>query len=482
MKIKNRSRNLLSFQHWLVAAIVIVMVMSSCSSPSPTPTGVVTEAMTESATTTTRITPTPRVTPTQETPIQLQVNGDDLAGIVVRFVHPWTGEMADTLASLAMQFSLSNEWDIWVETEAPGGDSAVLDLLEADITDNDLPGLVVTYPYLLDALDGKYFSVNLTDYFYDPEWGVGLEAQADIPPVFLTQYTSSEGQLIALPVAPQGMVLFYNETWGQELGFGAPPKDEAAFQNQSCEAVFDHNSDQDEENDGTGGWLINFDPEVMASWFVAFDGELPVDGNPIFNTKAGQDAFGYLKAAYDLGCFWIGRRPEPYYYFANRYALMYAGTLDQIPEQTNWMSTEGSEDSWTAMGFSGPSGETMLVDGPGLMLTADSPKNQMAAWLFARYLLSPEVQAQLVQSGFSLPVRKSAISMLSDFATQYPQWARAVALIDIAKPVPISAGWGIGQWVLQDAIYRMLQSDADQIKPILQELDGTITELEGMNP
>ncbi len=72
--------------------------------------------------------------------------------------------------------------------------------------------------------------------------------------------------------------------------------------------------------------------------------------------------------------------------------------------------------------------------------------------------------------------------MLSDFSAQYPQWAQAVALIDNAKPVPISAGWGIGQWVLQDATYRMLQSDPDQIEPILQDLDSTIRELEGMNP
>ena len=72
--------------------------------------------------------------------------------------------------------------------------------------------------------------------------------------------------------------------------------------------------------------------------------------------------------------------------------------------------------------------------------------------------------------------------MLSDFSAAYPQWAAAVTLIDTARPVPISAGWGIGQWVLQDAAYRMLQSDADQVEPILNELDGTIGELEGMGP
>ena len=135
---------------------------------------------------------------------------------------------------------------------------------------------------------------------------------------------------------------------------------------------------------------------------------------------------------------------------------MYAGTLDQIPYQAGWMASSGSTDSWTVTGFPGPDGEVMLVDSPGLMVTADTPEKQMAAWLFARYLLSPEVQAELVQSGFSLPVRESAMSLLSGFASQYPQWSQAVEMMDIARPVPISSGWGdrtVGAagWVLSFA-------------------------------
>ena len=130
------------------------------------------------------------------------------------------------------------------------------------------------------------------------------------------------------------------------------------------------------------------------------------------------------------------------------------------------------------MGFPGPDGDVMLVDSPGLMVTADTPENQMAAWLFARYLLSPEVQAELVQSGFSLPVRESTLGLLAYFADQYPQWAQAVELMDIARPIPISSGWGIGQWVLQDGFYRLLQGDIDDLPTILEEVDALVAELE----
>ncbi|HCU56945.1 MAG TPA: hypothetical protein DF984_01735 [Anaerolineaceae bacterium] len=459
----------------LVAA---AMLLVSCT-PSQNPSG--STAATISSDSATEESPqptaTPAFTPTPATPVQLQVDPADLAGIVVRFVHPWMGEMADALASAASQFSLSNEWDIWVEVEATGGDNALLESVQADLDEGNLPGLIAAYPYALAELDGKYFSVNLTDYFYSPEWGFSPEAQADIPAVFLEQFTD-EGHLAALPVASQATVLFYNQTWGQALGFADLPGNAEGFAEQSCAAVFSNYDDENEDNDGTGGWLINQDPEVLASWYAAFGSELPVSGEILFSTEGGQDALGYLKDTYSDGCIWLGRRPEPYFYFANRYSLMYAGTLDQIPYQAGWMVSSGSTDDWTVMGFPGPEGEVMLVDSPGLMVTADTPENQMAAWLFARYLLSPEVQAKLVRSGFSLPVRESALALLADFANQYPQWAQAVEMMDIARPVPISSGWGIGQWVLQDGFYRLLQGERDDLPRILEDVDALVAELE----
>ena len=456
----------------VVAVLILVGCTPSQNSPEPTATN--SEFVTEE---TQQPTQTPAVTPTPATPVQLQVDPADLAGIVVRFVHPWMGEMAETIALAASQFSLTNEWDIWVEVEATGGENTLLESVQADIEDDNLPGLIASYPYALAELNGQYFSVNLTDYFYDPDWGFSPEAQADIPAVFLEQFTE-EGHLAALPFASQATVLFYNQTWAQNLGFTEMPDDSDGFAEQSCAAVFSNYDDENEDNDGTGGWLINQDPEVLASWYAAFGGELPVSGEISFNTEGGLDALGYLKDTYTQGCIWLGRRPEPYYYFANRYALMYAGTLDEIPYQAGWMASQGSTDSWTVMGFPGPDGEVMLVDSPGLMVTADTPEKQMAAWLFARYLLSPEVQAELVQSGFSLPVRESALDLLSGFASQYPQWAQAVEMMDIARPVPISSGWGIGQWVLQDGFYRLLQGERDDLPTILEEVDALVAELE----
>jgi len=233
---------------------------------------------------------------------------------------------------------------------------------------------------------------------------------------------------------------------------------------------------------------VSFEPDVLASWYHAFGGDLAGDGTLTFDNDSSQAAFGYLKSVYDQGCFWIGRQTDPYFYFANRYTLMYAGRLDQIPTQIAWMTTAQNEDEWTVVGFPSSESEALLINGPGLMLTADTPENQMAAWLFARYLLEPDVQAEIVRSGFTLPVRDSALALLDEFGAAYPQWAQAAALVGSADPLPVSDAWGVGQWVLQDAINQFMHLDIPldstieaELSPILEQLDATIVELAGMD-
>ena len=474
----------------LVSAAVLIMTiifLSACNaatptaSPTPPESAKVTLTPKPETTPTEDTSPTVEVISTQPTSTALMVDPKDLADISIRFLHPWSGGIAATLEEIATQFSLTNPWGIWVDAQSQGSETLLVETLQMDLESGDLPGLIAVHPYALSALADEYHSVSLTDYINSPDWGIDLDAQADIPSAFLKQFTS-EGNLTALPIAPQAAVLFYNQTWAEELEFSSLPEDESAFKQQSCDATFANLADSNMENDGTGGWLINQDPEVLASWYRAFGGQLPINDPLNFNEEASRKAFGYLKGAYDEGCIWIGRQSEPYFYFANRYALMYAGTLNQIPKQMGWMAAAENGDDWKATGFPGPDGKVVLVDSPGLMVSADTPENQMAAWLFARYLLEPEVQAQLVRQSFTIPVRSSALAFLDDFGQDYPQWAQTVEMMDVMEVLPISEEWGISQWVLQDAFDRILHGDASQIPDILKEVDRLINELEGETP
>ncbi len=461
----------------LPVLLLVMLVLASCK-PSPSLTEAVTDPSELEPTETKSPTATPRPSATPTTAPAIDVQSEELAGISVRFMHPWTGETADALEAIATQFSLTNPWDIWVDVEGHGGETALLAALSQDVEAGDGPGLIALHPYQLSGLEAGYETIPLDDYFSDPEWGLDEEARNDIPNVLLAPFRQAES-LTALPIAPQAWVLFFNTTWAESLGFSGLPEGEADFRTQSCDAVFANRDDANPDNDGTGGWILNLEPGVLSGWLYSFGGDLPESGAPEFNTDSGKATFGYLKDAYDQGCFWIGRKPDPYYYFANRYALSYAGTLDQIPHQTGWMSAVESEDQWTVIGFPGPEGESVVIDGPGLMIGADTPENQLAAWLFARHLASPEVQDRLVRSLFSLPVRRSALPLLEDFAADYPQWAEGAALLENAVALPMSEAWGLSQWLLQDAAFRLIQSEDLSPEEVLDELDQMITNLVG---
>ena len=465
---------------WLLLTFIIIIALISCT-PAATPEAEdPTATVTVTRTVTQRPTPLPERTPTPTQLASLEINPDDLAEIVVRFAHPWVGEPAQVFERIALEFSLTNPWDIWVDVFSHGGQTALVDALKLNLDDDQMPGLIVAHPYQLSALGGSFEWVDLSEFYSDPEWGMDTDAQEDIQSVFMEPFIRGD-QLIALPLAPQAMVLFYNQTWANDLGFNDPPGNLNTFRTQSCEATF-ANWQDDRKIDGTGGWMINLDPMAIASWYYAFDGVLPQVEVPYFNNENGRDAFGYLWDIKNQGCIWFAGQPDPYAYFADRNALMYAGWMDQIPIQTNWMTAADNQDEWVVIGFPGPAGETMLVDGPGLMVTAETKEEQLAAWLFAKHLLEPTVQAKLVQSLYSLPVRESAFDLLSDFEGDYPQWSQAAAMLDSAIALPVSDAWWGTQWILQDALFRILQAESDDIAVILEQLDEMIDDLAGVSP
>ncbi|MDF1521071.1 MAG: extracellular solute-binding protein [Brevefilum sp.] len=414
-------------------------------------------------------------TPTDALP-EIEVDPNDLDGISIRFVHPWSGAAGEVFQDIAMKFSLSNSWGIWVDVESQGNEEVLIAEVLSDLEKGDLPGLIAVHPYALGWLD----MVQLNNYFNHPEFGMGEDEREDIPAGFLDPFTVDD-KLTALPVAPQAVVLFYNQTWAEALGFVSYPEDEDAFTAQSCAGTAANLADDDPENDYTGGWLMNFDPAVLLSWYTAFGGEIHEGEMLQFNTDAGRSAFGYLEELYSpaKGCIWVGRQPVPYQYFSDHYALMYAGTLDQIPLQMRWLEQFENKDQWTVMGFPGLDGEVVMVDSPGLFIMENTPEEQLASWLFAKHLLSPEIQAQLVQSMFTLPVRNSAMAYLEDFVTTYPQWGSAYNRLGQAQHLPVSDTWGYGRWVLQDGINRLFAIEEAQVGDILEQVDDMIQSLEG---
>jgi len=282
-------------------------------------------------------------------------------------------------------------------------------------------------------------------------------------------------------------VLFYNQGWAESLGFNSPPVTPDDFKNQACAAAQANLKDLPWQNNGTGGWLVDTNALTLISWMQTFGGTLPlVENQPYqFNTSQARDSFTYLRQLFDKGCAWAGKEDLPYDYFASRQAIFFSGPLQDILPLADTMAQQKSADHWSILPFPSLTHKPVLVvSGPSYAILKSSPRQQLAAWLFIRWMIQPEHLASLVEADGSLPVRVSELDQLSAFKQRYPQWNLVQQWIPVAQTTPPVSSWRQVKPILEDAGWQTFSSNftVTQIPQTLVMLDETIQEVLQKNP
>ena len=431
-------------------------------------------------------TPTLANTPTPTPAVSnLEVDLDKLQGLKITLWHPWVDLTAYQFENLIDQFNQTNPWGIQVDVRPMGGAGALSTQVSQALQLGMEPIHIVIAP--IETLNGwqkKYGNVvDLSVYIHDSTYGLSDQEIADIPFVFLNQDRLGEVQL-GIPAARTIHVLFYNGSFAQSLGFDNPPASIEDFKQQVCAAARANKEDQTRANDGTGGWLVSYDPLGLLSWYLSFGGEVLTGEDQTtfqFNTEAGLSMFGFMKGLVDEGCAWIAKDPEPYTHFASRRTLIYSGVLEDVQPQEKAMQQAGSQDNWTILPYPPDSrGKPVLIgSGPSYAMFTATPEEELAAWLVIRYLASADSQIKLVPVSYSLPVRTTAVQGLEVFSRYHPQWAAANGWMPMLQPSPRLASWRIARNILSDAFWQVTQpqTKAESLPLILQELDSTIQEV-----
>ena len=473
---------------WLV--VLLSLLFSACQSNSPAPTATGAAAtpspVPRTATPSASATPSPQPTPTL--PPYLALEANSLRGTQVDFWHPWRGDLAALVKDAASEFNRSNEWGLQVRVREMNSAGSLADAFQA-IDQEGLPApnspeVLVAPPDQLAAWLAAQRVVSLTGYLNHPQWGLTPGEIEAFNPVFWQQdqLQSAPGQVdqVGIPVLRTGRVLFYNQTWAKELGFDQPPRTTAAFQAQACAAAEANNAANDRQKNGTGGWLIDNDALTILSWLTAFDSQvLPAKEGQDYNFQSSEAeaALSYLRALLEQGCAWEGRSLTPYEYFSQRYALFYAGTLQDLALQTHTNQRLNSQDDWTVLAFPAQSGPGVVyTSGYSYGLAPSSPQGQMAGWLFIRWLSQPRYQARLAQVYPSFPVTTAVISEVSDYQ-QHEPWSWIMPLLDRVQPAPGLPSWQRVHGVLEDAAWQVFRLPADQMKFVLPQLDEITKEL-----
>ncbi len=468
----------LSRLFWVIVLTFVLLLLSACQTtgtPAPTPT------RTRRPTATPSPTSTPPVTPTSA----LGISPDALRGVTIVVWHPWFGAEASLFETQVADFNADNPWGITVRAEAKGNYTQIFYGVSAAIVglEEERPDVVIALPEHALAWDADGGIVDLAPYIYDPVYGLDAAGRMDFPAIFWEQDLIGDRRL-GMPAQRNGRFLFYNRTWARELGFDAPPTTADEFREQSCAANRFMRQDDDPQNDGQGGWIVDTHPMTVYAWLLAFGGGPLQDGNYRFLTPDNIAAFTFLRQLAEDNCAWVSSEPMPYAPFAARKALFATGDLGDLPDQMRAFAQEGNADEWTVIPFPDAGEGVVPIYGSSYIVLKSGAERQLAAWLFVRWVLSPENQAQWVQSTGLFPLRASSMARLTAYRADHPQWEVAVSLLPGGRLQPQLASWRTVRYALGDALMYVFRQGvgSGQISAVLAQMDSLVADITDQQP
>jgi multiple sugar transport system substrate-binding protein len=425
-------------------------------------------------------TPTPTDTPTTTPTSSLGADPVDLRGLTLQFWYvAQAGDAVGLLPALVSEFNKSNTWGLHIEITAFDSPGLLSEQVRNTLYSGKLPEILAGYSYQATSWDKNAKTlVDINDYIDDFVWGLSVGDQSDYYPAFWLQ--ASPGKRLGIPLHRTALGIYYNLTWAKELGFTTPPQSSQEFERQACAAA-------KAKGDGTGGWMITSETSTLVGWMYAFGGSLlnPEGKGYRIDTPENLQALSFLKGLQTQGCAWTTAQLYPYAEFADRKGLFVVGSTSNLANQEAFVQAAGKGDQWMVIPFPEETHSSALfvspvlvVHGPDLMITRTTPERQLAAWLFTRWLISPEVQSRWVRADGSIPLRAATLALLSDYAKTHSQWEAFTGSLKYARSEPAYASWEIVRWVISDAAAQLFLDGfkAEGIPDLLKMLQKTAAE------
>ncbi len=486
------SRKNLTF--FMSLLLIFSFILGACSTPAtPTEETAATEVMTEEvAEPTEEVAPTdeptaepaptdvPTEAPTAE-PTEPELTVDPTGQTVV-FWHVWgAGSAAEGLAKIVADFNASNEWGITVEPIDQGNQGDLQTAVNAAIATGELPNVTPGFPNAITTWYAAGAMAELNDFINDPMFGLSTDELGAIYQANLASGKLADGTQLGMPIHQSANVLFYNQTWAQELGFTAAPTTAEEFKAQACAAAAANTADANPDNDGTGGLVTRgVGASDIAAWLFAFGGEFLNETGDTYtmNTDQMKAVALFLKDLKDSGC-WYTTEGFPNPEFATRKALFAISSTAGAPFQVAAFSDAANTDSWGLIAFPGPDGK-LAVNAFGQLIGVvdQSPEANLASWIWLKYFTSPEVQAEWITYSNYSPSQTTTLPFLTDYIAANPIYATGLELSQYGEPEPNLPSWGSVRGAIGETFNAILAAaDEAEIVALLDALNTTSADL-----
>ena len=421
-------------------------------------------------------------------PEPMGIPWSELNDIELEFWYVWDlDEPGEGFNAIVEKFNQGNEWGITVNPVDRGLTLDPMDTIQAAFQEGVVPDVMISDAIYLAGWYEAGLTADLNPFMNDPAVGftdvIYINYYSDILDTFILD----EGVRPGLPFTQTIQVLYYNQTWAKELGFSSPPETVKELKEQACAASAEVQQRNGNSKDLAGGILMYPEAANITSWIYAYDGLIMEPGEEVyqFSSPEGKEVALDWIDIYHNGCgFIISGYPNPiareieFEKFNQRDALMMMSSSQNIDQISMHANQTGRADNWKMLPFIGPDGSKAVTASiqAGVLFNT-TPEKELAAWLFLKYLTSPEIQAEWVQYSGLYPTRKDTLDLIRDFRTENPSWAKGLYLLKYGQANPLHPSWEIVRQAVGDAFEVLFEIEPVEITALLKMLDKTAVEL-----
>jgi len=333
----------------------------------------------------------------------------DPSGQEVTYWYQHTGSREELMLAMIDEFNRTNEWGITVVGETQGGYNDLYQKIIAGIPAKQLPTMAVAYQNQAATYAGQNVLVEQDVYVYSPKWGYSQAEMDDFFPVAITaDYLPQFEGRYGWPPYKSMEVMYYNEDWLTELGYDGPPETWAEFEEMTCKAV--ENPFSGATGDGEPmGYVYSIDASRFATFVFSRGGDIIGDKGTeyVFNQPAGVDALSLWQALTEKGC--AAQATERYgdqTDFGNGLSLFTVGSISGLPYYGKAVD-EGAGFTWSVNPPPHTGDPRMNIYGASQSIFVSTPDEQLAAWVFIKWMSEAEQQAQWASSTGYFPTRQA---------------------------------------------------------------------------
>ena len=421
-------------------------------------------------------------------PDPMGIPWSSLRGIELEFWYIWDlDKPGEGINAIVDKFNLENDWGVKVNAVDQGLTLDPMDTIEIALQEGVVPDLMISDTVHLGRWYRAGLTADLSHFIDDPVVGLSRIIRNDFYSGIFESFTLDGDIRPGIPFTQTIQVLYYNQTWAGELGFSSPPGTFEELKDQVCAASAAIQERTGSSQELAGGLLMYPDADNITSWIYAYNGVIldPDKGDYEFSSqevyevawdwiKLGQDGCGYMISGYPNP---IAREIE-FEKFNQRDALVIMNSSQNMNQISMHANQTGRPDDWIMLPFLGPlRSKAVTANIQSGVIFNTSPEEELAAWLFLKYLTSPEVQAEWIQYSDYYPTRKDTLDYLKDYRTDNPHWSQGLNLLKYGQADPLHPSWEIVRQAVGDAFEDLFGKNSGEISKLLEMLDQTAAEL-----